>query len=307
MTDTSPDPASPARRELDSLRSLLRGVIDLIHRGLHELDPHEPEVAADPDAPSAPSGDTPPAADPDAPSGDAPPATDPDAPAVDPGAPSAPSGDAPAADPDTPAPDPDAPSPTPAPGTGAPSTGDDGDVPTSGSGSEPTAPNCPDDSDPNEPATPLPTPPTTEPTMPIGTRNFAFAHARITSDGEEVRVTKATGFTPAITHPTDPDPAYCAPADDLPRVARVRPADADDLPPNTLLYRLTLPANHQIDKDEAVVIASGADRLTHSAYDMTAWPVNDRSIEVALELRHPDVNNESEDIFTVDVLVLRVD
>ena len=143
--------------------------------------------------------------------------------------------------------------------------------------------------------------------MPIGTRNFAFAHARITSDGEEVRVTKATGFTPAITHPTDPDPAYCAPADDLPRVARVRPADADELPPNTLLYRLTLPANHQIDKDEAVVIASGADRLTHGAYDMTAWPVNDRTIEVALELRHPDVNNESEDIFTVDVLVLRVD
>lgn len=238
MTDAPPSP-STARGEHDSLRALLRGVVDLIHRGLHELEAHGPEPS---DASTEELNTTP---------------------------------------------------------TG----GGDGPTP----GAEPTALNPPDVSDPNEPATPLPTPPTTEPTMPIGTRNFAFAHARITSDGEEVRVSKATGFTPAITHPTDPDPAHCAPRDDLPKVARVRPSDPDKLPPNTLLYRLTFPENHQIDRAEAVVIASGADRETHSAYDMNAWPVNDRAIEVALELRRPDVNGERKDVFTVDVLVLRVD
>mgnify|MGYP006177536461 CR=1 FL=1 len=37
------------------------------------------------------------------------------------------------------------------------------------------------------------------------------------------------------------------------------------------------------------------------------YPVVGVSSRYAFELRHPDVNNESEDIFTVDVLVLRVD
>lgn len=143
--------------------------------------------------------------------------------------------------------------------------------------------------------------------MPIGTKNFAFAHARIESDGSEVRVSKATGFTAAITHPTDPDPAHCPPNDDLPKVAKVRPADAKDLPANTLLYRLTLPENHQIDKKEAVVLATGSDRATHGHYRMSAWAVNDRTVEVGLELRHPDVNNEAKEVFAVDVLVFRVD
>lgn len=244
MTDAPPS-LSSSRDEHDPLRALLRGVVDLIHRGLHGLESQELEPS----------------------------------------------------DPSTGEPNP--------PPTGDPTPGDDGaPLPL---GAEPTAPSSPGVSDPNEPATPLPTPPTTEPMMPIGTRNFAFAHARITSDGEEVRVSKATGFTPAITHPTDPDPAHCAPADDLPKVARVRPSDPDKLPPNTLLYRLTFPENHQIDREEAVVIASGANRETHSAYDMTAWPMNDRTIEVALELRRPDVNGDRKDVFTVDVLVLRVD
>lgn len=143
--------------------------------------------------------------------------------------------------------------------------------------------------------------------MPIGTKNFAFAHARIESDGVAVRVTKTTGFTPAITHPSDDDPAYCAPADDLPKVAKVRPADAGELPANTLLYRLTLPENHQIDRREAVVLATGANRDTHGHYRASAWAVNDRSVEVGLELRHPDVNKDAKEVFAVDVLVFRVD
>ena len=146
--------------------------------------------------------------------------------------------------------------------------------------------------------------------MPIATRNFAFAHARLNSDGENVRVTKASGFTPAITTPDEPDPAHCARGADMPTVARVRTdrdVDGRDVPANTLLYRLTFPETHQIDPDEAVVIASGADRETHSAYDMNAWSMNDRAIEVALELRRPDVNGERKDVFTVDVLVLRID
>lgn len=166
-------------------------------------------------------------------------------------------------------------------------------------GTEPTA-------DPNEPS-PSPTTTTEPTTMPIGTKNFAFAHARIESDGVAVRVTKTTGFTPAITHPSDDDPAYCAPADDLPKVAKVRPADAGELPANTLLYRLTLPENHQIDRREAVVLATGANRDTHGHYRASAWAVNDRSVEVGLELRHPDVNKDAKEVFAVDVLVFRVD
>lgn len=147
--------------------------------------------------------------------------------------------------------------------------------------------------------------------MPIGTKNFAFAHARIESDGDNVRVTKATGFTPAITHPGDADPAHCAPPDDLPKVAKVRPDEAGKLPPNTLLYRLLLPANHQIDKKEAVVMATAANQETHLGYRTNAWAVNDRTVEVAIELRAPDVNTyvsaEKKLAFVTDVLVYRVD
>jgi hypothetical protein len=147
----------------------------------------------------------------------------------------------------------------------------------------------------------------TETTMPIGTRNFAFAHARIESDGESVRVIRSTGFTSAITHPGDADPSSCAPPDDLPKVAKVKPDDAGKLPPNTLLYRLLLPVNHQIDKKEAVVTATGANRATHEHYRMSAWAVNDRTVEVAVEIRNPDVNAEAKEVFALDVIVFRVD
>ena len=143
--------------------------------------------------------------------------------------------------------------------------------------------------------------------MPIGTKNFAFAHARLRSDGESVRVIKATGFTPAISTPADPDPSHCGSSDDLPTLTRVKPEDAGKLPRNTLLYRLLLPDNHQIDKEEAVLYATGADRETDGRYRARAWAVNDRTVEVALELREPDVYGKGKDVFTVDVLVFRVD
>jgi len=280
MSDTHPDPdntlAAPhgGGGELAGLRSLLRDVVELLHRGLHELDPHEGEPSTprpDPDENDAPSG-----ADPDendVASGGA----DLDENDVASGG-DTPGGESPDDDPGTPV----------APGD---------DPPSPASGSDPSEP---DSSHP-------PTPPTTEPTMPIGTRNFAFAHARIESDGENVRVIKATGFTPAISHPTDPNPVHCAPADDLPRVARVKPEDASELPPNTLLYRLLLPENHQIDRTEAVVTASAVDRETHAHYEVNAWAVNDRVIEVGLEIRRPDVNAEAKEVFALDVLVFRVD
>ena len=142
--------------------------------------------------------------------------------------------------------------------------------------------------------------------MPIGTKNFAFAHARLISDGETVRVTKATGFTPAIAHPGE-DHLLCGAPDDLPKVTKVKPADPRKLPKNTLLYRLSFPGNHQIDRAESVVTVSSGDRETHRRYRLNAWSVSDRTVEVALELRDPDVNDEGKDVFRLDVLVFRVD
>ncbi len=145
--------------------------------------------------------------------------------------------------------------------------------------------------------------------MPIATRNFAFAHARLNSDGENVRVTKASGFTPAITTPDEPDPAHCARGADMPTVARVRTdrdVDGRDVPANTLLYRLTLPENHQIDPDEAVVFATGRGRDTELRFDARAYAISDRTVEVSVEYRRPDVT-KPEAKFDVDVLVFRVD
>ena len=286
----SPSPSEPVSgRELATLRTLLHRVAEVIHRGLHELDPHPPE----PLPPASGVEPAPPLATP-ADSGGATPTSGTAAPvtgtvATDP-----------SPEPVTPAPSPPAtPSPSP-PATPAPSP------PATPSAPSSTTPS-PSGSGSTEPATPLPTPPTTEPKMPIGTKNFAFAHARIVSDGETVRVTKSTGFTPAITHPSDSDPAHCAPADDLPKVAKVKPEDAGKLPPNTLLYRLLLPTNHQIDKKEAVVVASGADRATLSHYRASAWAVDDRTVEVAVEIRQPDVNAKAAEKFAIDVIVFRVD
>ena len=331
-----PSPTPSGGDEVAALRSLLHSLIEVIHRGLHALDPHptptpsEPAPAPTPapsepaptptPTPSEPTPSPTPAPSPTPTPPEPAPTPTPSPTPADPSSPSSPSEPmptpvSPAPDPVSPAPtDPPTPRPTPGVvvdgGSGATPDRPSPDspslptpTPTSGSGTPPPA----TPSDPSEPATPLPTPPTTEPTMPIATKNFAFAHARLESDGEAVRVTKTSGFTNAVTHPTDPDPAHCAPLDDLPTVAKVKPSDSTKLPKNTLLFRLTLPENHQIDKKEAVVFASGADRASYSRYRMSAWAVNDRTIEVALEVRDPDLNGEAKDVFVTDVIVLRID
>lgn len=265
------DPPKPPKDELGAVRELVSKLLATLHEALHGL---EETVSGEPTKPATPAA--PPAGETGA--------STPPTPTATPTGGAVPAGEVAG---------PVAPIPPSTPSTPASEAG--GAIPPVAS------------TEPTEPATPLPTPPTTEPKMPIGTKNFAFAHARIESDGENVRVIRSTGFTPAITHPGDSDPAHCAPPDDLPKVAKVKPEDAGKLPPNTLLYRLLLPTNHQIDKKEAVVTATGANRETHSHYRTSAWAVNDRTVEVAVEIREPDVNAEAKEVFALDVIVFRVD
>lgn len=171
----------------------------------------------------------------------------------------------------------------------------------------------PDESDPSgesglpdEPALPGdpdPDPQPDEESMSILFRDFAYAHARVAMRDDEIVVERGTGFERVAYSATRPPEVVCHP-DDPPPLSSVRPEPAA-LPRNTRLVRLRLTADHQIDPNEVVAIAVPADRDTAYRYEVTAIPVNDRTIDVAIRAVDPDTNAPGT-VARVHVLLFRV-
>lgn len=142
-----------------------------------------------------------------------------------------------------------------------------------------------------------------EESMSILFRDFAYAHARFAMRDDEIVVERGTGFERVAYSATRPPEVICHP-DEPPPLSSMRPEPAA-LPRNTRLVRMRLTADHQIDPNEVVAIAVPADRDTAYRYEVTAIPVNDRTIDVAVRAVDPDTNSPGT-IARVHVLLFRV-
>lgn len=141
-----------------------------------------------------------------------------------------------------------------------------------------------------------------EESMSLLFRDFAYAHARFAMKDDEIVVERGTGFERVAYSATRPPEVICHPDEPPPSSFRPEPAA---LPRNTRLVRMRLTADHQIDPNEVVAIAVPADRDTAYRYEVTAIPVNDRTIDVAVRAVDPDTNSPGT-IARVHVLLFRV-
>jgi hypothetical protein len=155
------------------------------------------------------------------------------------------------------------------------------------------------------PTTPAPTTPPNptdddEEPMSIRRPDFGYAHARFAMKDDEIIVERATGFERVAFSATKPPEYHCDP--DSAPLSRPEPLA---LPRNTRLVRLRLSADHQIDPSEVVAVAVPADRDTAYRYEVTAIPVDDRTVDVAVRTVDPDINAPVT-VARVHVLLFRV-
>lgn len=130
--------------------------------------------------------------------------------------------------------------------------------------------------------------------------DFGYAHARFAMKNDDIVVERATGFERVAYAATKPPETPCHP--DAAPTPRPEPVA---LPRNTRLVRLRLSADHQIDPNEVVAVAVPADRDTAYRYEVTAIPVDDRTIDVAVRTIEPDIHAPMT-IARVNVLLFRV-
>lgn len=150
--------------------------------------------------------------------------------------------------------------------------------------------------------TPTTDTPDNEDPMSLLFRDFGYAHLRLAMKGDDIVVERASGFERVAYPATRAPDIACHP--DGAAVVTARPEPLE-LPRNTRLVRLRLSADHQIDPNDAVIVATPADRETAYRYEMTAFGVDDRTIDVAVRAVDPDTNAPLT-IARVNVLVFRV-
>ncbi len=120
--------------------------------------------------------------------------------------------------------------------------------------------------------------------MPLTRPDFAWAHARVRASRDEIAIERASGFEPTARYATRAPEGGCHDDDEL------KPEETQPLPKNSKLVRLRLPANHQIDPKEVMALAAPADRETAYRYELSAFSIDDRTVDVLVRLRDPDVD-----------------
>ncbi|MCC6878013.1 MAG: hypothetical protein IT378_27120, partial [Sandaracinaceae bacterium] len=142
--------------------------------------------------------------------------------------------------------------------------------------------------------------PAKDPTTMLLTRpDFAWAHARVRASRDEIALERASGFEPTARYATRAPEGGCHDDDEL------KPEETQPLPKNSKLVRLRLPANHQIDPKEVMAVATPADRETAYRYALSAFSVDDRTIDVLVQLRDPDVDQAAPPV-RFNLLLVRV-